>query len=175
LTKGYYSLEYCWTLCYYGDTMYWNEHESTWAELSLTSSVLRKAWEMELAALGLTVPQVIVLELLASSKEPVNPGKLAQFMYRKPHTISALLGRMEDQGLIKRRRDLEKENTVRVTLTKKGKEALERQRNARSVRNITACLSREELLALHEINRKLHAKGIDLMQRLASAAPASAE
>lgn len=155
--------------------MDWNEHELTWAEMSLTSSVLRKAWEMELAHLGLTVPKVIVLELLASSKEPVNPGKLAQFMYRKPHTISALLGRMEDQGLIKRRRDLKRENTVRVTLTKKGKEAFERQRNARSVRNITACLSPEELLVLHEINRKLRAQGIELIQRLPSAAPAFAE
>jgi len=145
-----------------------DDHELAWTEVSVTSSVLRKAWEMELAALGLTVPQVLVMELLAAFPEPLTPGRLAQFMYRKPHTISALLGRMEKQGLIRRRRDPKRENTVLVSMTKKGKEAFENQRKARSVRTITSCLSREDLRRLHEINMKLRARGLDLIKQMQS-------
>jgi DNA-binding MarR family transcriptional regulator len=143
-----------------------SEHERAWAEVSITSSVLRKAWEMELADFGLTVPQVLVLELLAASPEPLTPGRLALFMYRKPHTISALLGRMEKQGLIRRRRDPKRENTVLVSMSKKGKESFELQRDANRVRNITACLSKQDLSALHEINQKLRARGLDLIKHM---------
>jgi len=121
-----------------------------------------------LADFGLTVPQVLVMELLAASVEPLTPGKLAHFMYRKPHTISALLGRMEKQGLIRRRRDPKRENTVLVSMTKKGKEAFEKQREAKSIRNITTCLSKEDLSNLHEINRKLRARGLDLIRQMQS-------
>ena len=145
-----------------------NDHEMAWAEISMTSSVLRKAWEMELAEFGLTVPQVLVLELLAASQQPLTPGKLAQLMYRRPHTVSALLGRMEKQGLIRRKRDPKRENTVKVSMTKKGRETFELQRDARSVRNITACLSEENLESLREINKKLRARGLQLVKEMQS-------
>jgi hypothetical protein len=51
-----------------------------------------------------------------------------------------------------------------VTLTKKGKEAYERQVGARRVRNVTGCLLKQELDALNKINRKLRAKGIEILR-----------
>jgi hypothetical protein len=51
-------------------------------------------------------------------------------------------------------------------LTKKGKEAYERQVGARRVRNITECLSKQELDVLNKINRKLRAKGIELLREM---------
>jgi DNA-binding MarR family transcriptional regulator len=71
---------------------------------------------------------------------------------------------MEAQGLVKKERNLERGNWVRVTLTKKGKEAYERQIAARKVRNITECLSKQELDALNKMNRKLRAKGIEILR-----------
>jgi len=52
-----------------------------------------------------------------------------------------------------------------VTLTKKGKEAFERQLGAGKVRNITSCLTKQELDTLN-VNRKLRAKGIELLREL---------
>jgi len=49
-------------------------------------------------------------------------------------------------------------------LTKKGKEAYERQVGARRVRNVTECLSKQELDALNKMNRKLRAKGIEMLR-----------
>jgi len=74
------------------------------------------------------------------------------------------LTRMEAQGLVKKERNLERGNWVRVTLTKKGKEACERQVGARRVRNVTECLSKQELDALNKMNRKLRAKGIEILR-----------
>jgi DNA-binding MarR family transcriptional regulator len=141
-----------------------SEHEMAWAEMSVTSTILRRAWEMELAQVGLTVPQALVLTIVAGSPEPITPMKLSKLLHREPHTISALLTRMEAQGLVKKERNLERGNWVRVTLTKKGKEAYERQVVARRVRNVTECLSKQELDALNKMNRKLRAKGIEMLR-----------
>lgn len=143
-----------------------NEHEIAWAEMSVTSTILRRAWEMELAQVGLTVPQTLVLTIVQGSPEPITPMKLSRLMHREPHTISALLTRMEAQGLVKKERNLERGNWVRVSLTKKGKEAYERQLVARRVRNITECLSKQELDALNKINRKMRAKGVELLREM---------
>ena len=143
-----------------------NENEIAWWEMSVTSLVLQRAWEMELARVGLTVPQTLVLTIVQSSPEPITPMKLSKLMHREPHTISALLTRMEAQGLVKKERNLERGNWVRVSLTKKGKEAYERQAVARKVRNITTCLSRQELGALNKMNKKLRAKGVELLREM---------
>jgi hypothetical protein len=51
-------------------------------------------------------------------------------------------------------------------MSKKGKESFELQRDANRVRNITACLSKQDLSALHEINQKLRARGLDLIKHM---------
>jgi DNA-binding MarR family transcriptional regulator len=143
-----------------------NENEITWAEMSATSTILRRAWEMELAQIGLTVPQMLVLIMVAGSSEAITPMKLSKLLHREPHTISALLTRMEAQGLVKKERNLKRGNWVRVSLTKKGKEAFERQAKARKVRNITQCFSKQELDALNKMNRKLRARGIEILREM---------
>jgi len=39
--------------------------------------------------------------MVAGSPEPITPMKLSKLLHREPHTISALLTRMEAQGLVK--------------------------------------------------------------------------
>jgi len=141
-----------------------NENEIAWWEMSVTSLILQRAWGMELGQIGLTVPQALVLTMVAGTTEPITPMKLSKLLHREPHTISALLSRMEVQGLVKKERNLERGNWVRVTLTKKGKEAYERLVLARRVRNVTECLSKQELDALNKMNRKLRAKGVEMLR-----------
>jgi len=143
-----------------------NENEIAWWEMSVTSLILQRAWGMELGQVGLSVPQALVLTMVAGSTEPITPMKLSKLLHREPHTISALLTRMEAQGLVKKERNLERGNWVRVTLTKKGKEAYERLVLARRVRNVTECLSKQELDTLNKMNRKLRAKGIELVREM---------
>jgi DNA-binding MarR family transcriptional regulator len=45
---------------------------------------------------------------------------MAWWLSRQSHGVSALLNRMEGEGLVKRVKDLERKNQVRVVMTRKG-------------------------------------------------------
>jgi MarR family 2-MHQ and catechol resistance regulon transcriptional repressor len=121
-----------------------NENEKAWQELAITSSILRRAWEMELAQVGLTAPQTMLLGFLHVSTKPLTPMGLSRLLGREPHTVSALVTRMEADGLVRRSHDLQRKNWVRVSLTKKGK----------------------DLDALNATNRILRARAIELIREM---------
>ena len=148
------------------ETLEMNEHERAWENLAVAYVTLRRARVVELGKVGLTIPQAEVLCLLKTSKEPLTPMKLARRMNRQPHTVSALLSRMEAEGLIKTTRDMERKNWVRVSLTKKGNRAWERQVGEKTARSATACLSEKELGQLDAICRKLRARGSELVRQM---------
>ena len=141
-----------------------NEHETAWMRLFRTYKVLERAREVELAKAGLSLAQAGVLYFLKDAKEPLTPSKLARLMYKEPHTISGLISRMEAQGLVKKTKNLEKKNLVRVSLTKKGEEAFKRQLGKTAVMNVTSCLSKKDLDKLNVLSDKLRAKGVELLK-----------
>ena len=142
------------------------EHERAFENLAITYMTLRRARELELDRIGLTIPQAGVLYFLKTSKEPLTPMKLSRLMSRQPHTLSALLTRMEAQGLVKRTKDLHRKDLVRVSLTKKGDEAFKRQMTEKAARNVASCLSKKEKDALNAICNKLRATGAELIRQM---------
>jgi DNA-binding MarR family transcriptional regulator len=152
--------------CAMRDHIELNEHERAWENLAVTYMTLERARELELGKVGLTIPQAGVLYFLKTSKEPLTPMKLSRRMNRQPHTISALLTRMEAQGLVKTTKDLARKNWVRVSLTRKGDEAFKRQMNEKTARNATSCLSKKEIDALNTICKRLRAKGAELIRQM---------
>jgi MarR family multiple antibiotic resistance transcriptional regulator len=143
-----------------------NEHERAWENLTVTYIILQRARELELGQIGLTIPQAGVLHFLATSKEPLTPMKLSRRMNRQPHTVSALLTRMEAQGLVNATKDLQRKNWVRVSFTKKGEEAFKRQLGARTSLHATSCLSENEIDTLNAICKKLRFKGVELIRQM---------
>ncbi|MCX5992286.1 MAG: MarR family transcriptional regulator [Chloroflexi bacterium] len=143
-----------------------NENEKTWVRLFRTHTVLERAREMELSRVGITLPQAAVLYFLGTASETLTPTKLARLTYKEPHTISALLNRMEEQGLIKKTNDLKRKNLVRVSLAKKGEELFKRLLSERVVINITSCLSKKELDTLNELTAKLFERTIELLREM---------
>ena len=143
-----------------------SEHERAFENLAITYMALQRARELELGQIGLTIPQAGVLYFLKASKEPLMPMKLSRLMNRQPHTVSALLTRMEAQGLVKRTKDLHRKDLVRVSLTKKGEEAFKRQKAQKTARNATSCLSKKELEALNATCGKLRARGAELIRQI---------
>lgn len=141
-----------------------NENETAWMRLFRTYKVLERAREVELAKCGLSLAQAGVLYFLKDAKEPLTPSKLARLMYKEPHTMSGLISRMEAQGLVKKTKNLEKKNLVRVSLTKKGKEAFKRQLSKMAVMNITSFLSEKDLAMLNALSDRLRAKGLELLR-----------
>jgi DNA-binding MarR family transcriptional regulator len=143
-----------------------SRHEKMWVKLFATATVVERARELELAQIGVSTIQAGVLYLLKSTIEPVTPSQLARTLYREPHSMSALLKRMEKQGLIKRTKDLDQKNLVRISLTKKGEETFNRQWDAKVTTNITSCLSKKELDTLETCLEKLRARAIEIVREM---------
>ncbi len=92
--------------------------------------------------------------------------RLARMMHKQPHTVSALVHRMETQGLVSTKKDMKRKNWLRVSLTKKGEEALKRWSTATVVPDALNCLTKKETEMLYTITKKLHNKGLELLRQM---------
>ena len=73
---------------------------------------------------GLTTEQWGVLTSI-KSRGPLRPTDLASILERSPNSMSMLIDRMFKAGLVRRTRDRKDRRTVSVSLTEKGKTAVE--------------------------------------------------
>ena len=143
-----------------------NENEMLWARLFMSAKVVERAREIELSRVHISLIQAMVLYALKLSPEPLTPSRLARMLCREAHTMSALIDRMEKQGLVKKKHDLARKNLVRVVVTAKGDEAFQRQRSVNTVTNITNSLTKEEREALGTCVDKLRLRATDLIREM---------
>jgi len=143
-----------------------SRNEKMWVRLFGTATVVQRARELELAKVGITPIQAGVLMLLKTATKPMTPTQLARTLYREPHSMSALLQRMEKQGLIERTKDLDQRNLVRISITKKGEATFKRQWAAKVTTNITSCLSDKEMSMLETSLDKLRASAVEIIRRM---------
>ena len=149
-----------------GESIELTENQKAWLRLETLMSVMERARNLELAKSGLNIPQASVLYCLKISKEPLTPMKLSRMMHKQPHTVSALVHRMEAQGLVTTKRDMKRKNWLRVSLTKKGEEALKQWVAASEVPDIMSCLTKRESEALYTITKKLHNKALEMLRKM---------
>jgi len=142
------------------------ENQKAYMRMGTLMAVIERARNLELARIGLNIPQASVLYCLKVSKEPVTPMKLARMMHKQPHTVSALVHRMETQGLLSTKKDMKRKNWVRVSLTKKGEEAVKLWATATEVPDAFSCLSKKDTEALYRISQQLHSKGLELLRKM---------
>jgi DNA-binding MarR family transcriptional regulator len=95
---------------------------------------INRAYKPLLDELGLTYPQYLVVAVL-TEKDGQTIGEIADRLGLEPSTITPLVKRLEQSGLLARRRNPQDEREVNVTLSKQGKDVYAR----------TGCL-RNELL-----------------------------
>jgi len=127
------------------------------AVINQTSHAWSLARTRELAKYGynLSIMRSAVLLILQVLDNNATPTQISQWMLREPHTISALLDRMEKDGLIRRFRDMHKKNTVRVSMTEKGREAYQVSLKREAFHNLIAVLDDEEREQLRNVMTKL--------------------
>lgn len=82
---------------------------------------ITKLYRNLLEELDVTYPQYLVMLVLWEEKS-VTVKELGQKLFLDSGTLSPMLKRMEGNGLIERRRSLEDERTVIISLTKKGED-----------------------------------------------------
>ena len=81
---------------------------NAWAMLRRTADIIARARHKELVRYGITIRQASALHLIQMLGDQASPAEIARAELRQPHTVSAILKTMEDQGLIRRRKDLER-------------------------------------------------------------------
>ncbi len=74
----------------------------------------------------LSVVKLIVLRALARNNRVMTPSELAEWTQTEPHNITTLINRMKQDGLVTAERNSSDKRFVNVTLTDKGREALNR-------------------------------------------------
>ena len=94
-----------------------------WHKLRIARGLALEMRNRELKELGITRCQATLFFAMRSAGEKATIAELARWTGQKPHGLSALVGRLEAQGLVERVRDLERKNLVRVQLTEKGRVA----------------------------------------------------
>jgi len=103
-----------------------------WSLLHRAADAMTRCEGEALRAAGLSPQQFALLAAVRSLPVPVTQKKIADRLDRRANSVTALLNRMERDGLVKRSSDLRDRRTVRITLTPRGEEALERGRKIAS-------------------------------------------
>jgi DNA-binding MarR family transcriptional regulator len=126
-----------------------------WLLLTRARYAVYRARELELLRYGLTPEQAQVLFVIHSLKEDATPAAIARATFLKSHTISAIVERMEKKGLLKKTRDLERKNRVRVSITKKGEEAFKLSSKRGPIHRIFAGVNEKERAQTGKVLEKI--------------------
>ncbi len=137
------------------------DHQLCFALYS-SSLAMTKLYKPLLAPLGLTYPQYLVMLVLWEA-DGLSVGQIGQRLSLDSGTLTPLLKRLEQQGLVERRRASDDERRVDLLLTPAGR-GLRTQ--ALDIPEQLACASACELDELVSLTQRLH----ELRQQLAKAA-----
>ncbi len=99
-----------------------------WASLYVAFAILRKESERALSAWQVTVSQATVLGLLAEAGQPLSVGKLAELMLLESPSVTNLVDRMCESGLVERLKDPHDRRKALVRLTNKGRQVHDKVR-----------------------------------------------
>jgi len=118
-----------------------------------------KIRERELLQQNLSATSAQILFLVDAMGKDVTPAKISRMLLREPHSVSGILMRMEKQGLIKRAKNMERKNLIRVTLTAKGENALKQAMKKEGVKHVMSKISEEQRRGLKQTLANLKEAG----------------
>ena len=126
-----------------------------WVLLHQTRDAIFKVRDKELAKHGISPAEAAALFIIQATGENVTPIEISRWMLREPHTVTGLLNRMEKKGLVRRSKDRDRKNLVRVSLTEKGKQVYNQSTERGSINSAISALSGPEQQQLGSYLQKL--------------------
>ena len=133
-----------------------------WGLLYTASAIVRKAGERALAQWDVTLSQAMALVRIVDAKKPVPLTHLARFMLQESPSITTLVDRMCERGLVERTRDPKDRRKALIVPTEKGRQLRNAARAALSeVHNdLWGAFSNGERETFRELLRKFRSKNI---------------
>lgn len=138
--------------------------DKLWALLYRTTYAIKRVKEEELRALGITWIQFSVLKVIIKSEKPLRPTDIAHALFRKTHSISALLQRMDAQGLVIREKDKKIKTTLNIFATDKGKEIYNKCCEVNVIEELFDVLSATTKKTLYQGLDQLYRKALDQLK-----------
>ena len=97
-----------------------NQDYDLWILLMQVKNAIFKAREKELSRYGLRPGRAGVLHVVHTMGATATLTDLSHSLLRERHSISELVGRMEKEGLVRKVKDRDRKNRIKVGMTKKG-------------------------------------------------------
>jgi len=110
-----------------------DEEYRLWTLISQVNDGMIRARDNELKHSGISTVQVAILYAVKNVGGSPTPSAISHWVFRKPHTVSAALDRMEKSGLVKLSRNTKGRRQVKVEMTAKGEEIYRIQHGRRRV------------------------------------------
>jgi DNA-binding MarR family transcriptional regulator len=145
-----------------------DEDDELWWLLSQTADLLLRAWQKELTQYGISTIEAGTLGVIQTIDERATQVEISRWLLREPQTVAELVDRMEKQELVRKTRNLDKKNSVTVSITDKGMKTYQQARRKESIRKVLSSLSEEErqqLITTLRILRKSAAKQMGLKHK----------
>jgi len=129
--------------------------DGLWQIMARTNHIVAKLRQKELRQYGITMNEAVVLLTVMRLKRLATPANISRQLFWEPHTVSEQLKSMETKGLIRRVRDLERHNLIRVEATENGLEAYRQSARWKPTRKAMSVLTKEEKLQLWALLAKI--------------------
>ena len=137
-----------------------DKYYDLWVLLADTKEAILKSRQRELIRYNITATQAAILFIIQAIGDQATPSEISRQIFRKPSTVTEILNRMEKQGLVKKVKDLNRKNLVRVALTDKGREAYHLSSHRKSIRKIMSSLSPENRQQLRSFLQTLREEAL---------------
>lgn len=121
-------------------------HEEMLMSLHMASQVLLKLRKKELVSFGITPEGNIIMTSIKTLGEKATSAEIARHIFREPNSVSAMLKRMEDKGLVTKVKPEHNSNKRIIILTSEGEKVFQEINNIRNhtLDDITSFMSEEE-------------------------------
>ena len=130
------------------------------------TDAMHKARQRELNEHGIHMSWSAILLTVKALGDRATPIAIGKWLLRERHTVSELLDKMENDGLVEKIRDLDRKNRVRVVLTQKGLETYEKSRAGTVFPNVVAAITKPEREHLKTCLRLLRAESLKFLGKL---------
>lgn len=143
-----------------------DQEHTIWMLLYQTRDTMLRVRDGELSNRELTAVEAGALHVINVIGDKATPAMISKVILRQHHSVTALLKRMENKGLITRRRSSNRRNTWIISLSEKGKKAYEKSNVGNSLYEMMSVLSNDEKNQLKGILTKLRNKALAYEQSL---------
>jgi DNA-binding MarR family transcriptional regulator len=141
------------------------ESLTAFAQLRHTWFAINKVIELKLLEVDSTPESIAVLWACRDYPGPLHPAEIARLVFRAPHTVAAMLNRMEKEGLIIRVRKRQGHPFTEVKLTAKGRKACSPRIAVLKdvIAELMSAMSDKELAQLVELTKPLQMKALEML------------